>query len=88
MARNHVHEYFIPELQALIESVGLIVEKRMGTFTTEPQVKRWLKANRPDWLEVYMAAREFHTPGYMSGLFAPMLPDESRNNVWLIRTPE
>ena len=87
MARNHVHEYEIPELQELIESVGFVVDRRMGTFTSEPIVKRWLKENHPDWLEVYMASREFHTSGYMSGLFAPMLPDQARNNVWDLRKP-
>lgn len=88
MARNHVHEYFIPELQELIESVGFRVDRRMGTFTSEPQLKRWLKENHPDWLEIYMAAREFHTPGYMAGVFAPLVPDLARNNVWDIVKPE
>lgn len=86
-ARNHIHEYEIPELQALIEEAGFIVDRRMGTFTSEPVIKRWLKANHPDWLEIYMAAREFHSSGYMSGLFAPMVPDESRNNIWDCRKP-
>lgn len=85
MARNHVHEYYVDELWALIEEVGLTVERRMGTFTSEPVLLRWLKANRPDWLALYMEAREFHSAGYMSGVLAPMLPDISRNNVWLIR---
>lgn len=84
MARNHVHEYYVAELQELVESVGLKVVKRMGTFTAEPQLKRWLKANHPDWLAIYDAAREFHSAGYMSGVFAPMVPDISRNNVWVL----
>lgn len=84
MARNHLHEYYVPELQELIESVGLEVVKRMGTFTSEPVIKRWMKENRPDWLALYMEAREFHSSGYMSGVIAPMVPDLSRNNVWQI----
>lgn len=87
MARNHVHEYYVTELAELIYSVGLAVERRMGTFTAEPQLKRWLKANRPDWLALYMEAREFHSAGYMSGVLAPMLPDQSRNNVWVLKRP-
>lgn len=86
-ARNHIHEYYVPELQELIESTGLVVEKRMGTFTAEPDLKRWMKANRPDWFKLYMEAREFHSSGYMSGVIAPMVPDIARNNVWLLRKP-
>lgn len=84
-ARNHLHEYFIDELGVLIEDAGLRVERRLGTFTAEPQLKTWLKANRPDWLALYNEAREFHSSGYMAGVLAPMLPDISRNNVWIIR---
>ena len=83
-ARNHIHEYYIDELQQLIESVGLKVVRRMGTFTSEPQIKAWMKANRPDWLALYMESREFHSAGYLSGLIAPMVPDLSRNNVWVL----
>lgn len=86
-ARNHLWEYTIEELYDLIEMAGLEVVNRMGTFTSEPQIKRWLKENNPAWLEVYMAAREFHSSGYMSGLFAPMVPNESRNNIWVLRRP-
>jgi hypothetical protein len=85
MARNHIHEYYISELRALIESVGLRVVRRMGTFTAEPQIKRWMKENRPDWLALYLEAREFHSAGYMSGIIAPMVPDMARNNVWVIQ---
>lgn len=81
-ARNHLWEYRVAEIAELIDLAQLSVVNRMGTFTAEPQVKRWLKANRPDWLEVYNASRRFHSAGYLSGLFAPMLPDESRNNLW------
>ncbi len=84
MARNHIHEYYVDELRYLIESMGLKVVRRMGTFTSEPQIKRWMKENRPDWLELYLEAREFHSAGYMSGVIAPMVPDFSRNNVWLL----
>lgn len=85
MARNHIHEYYVDELQALVEEVGLEVVRRMGTFTSEPQIKAWMKANRPDWLALYLEAREFHSAGYMSGLIAPMVPDMARNNVWVLR---
>lgn len=83
-ARNHIHEYYVDELKELIESLGLVVSKRMGTFTAEPALKRWMKENRPDWYALYMEAREFHSAGYMSGVIAPMVPDIARNNVWLL----
>ena len=83
MARNHIHEYYADELQELIDSVGgLMVTRRMGTFTSEPQLLRWMKITHPEWLEIYAASRQFHSATYMSGLFAPLVPDLSRNNVW------
>lgn len=85
MARNHIHEYYVDELQEAIEATGLVVKKRMGTFTSEPQIKRWMKANRPDWLALYNESREFHSAGYLSGLIAPMVPDLARNNIWVIQ---
>jgi 2-polyprenyl-3-methyl-5-hydroxy-6-metoxy-1,4-benzoquinol methylase len=88
MARNHIHEYFVDELQELVASVGLRVDRRMGTFTSEPQLLRWLRATHPEWLEYYKAAREFHSSGYMSGVLAPMVPDISRNNVWVLSKVE
>ncbi len=83
-ARNHIHEYYIEELKELVESVGFRVAKRMGTFTSEPQLKTWMKAHRPDWYALYMEAREFHSSGYLSGVIAPMVPDIARNNVWVL----
>lgn len=88
MARNHIHEYFIPELQEMIESVGLVVSRRLGTFTAEPQLKSHLKKiGRLDLLAMYEEAREFHSSGYMSGVLAPMFPDVARNNVWILTPP-
>jgi 2-polyprenyl-3-methyl-5-hydroxy-6-metoxy-1,4-benzoquinol methylase len=84
MARNHKHEYLVWELKELVESVGLTVVKRYGTFTAEPSLKRVLKAERPDLLAIYEEIREFHSSGYASGLFAPMFPDVARNNVWVL----
>jgi SAM-dependent methyltransferase len=88
MARNHVHEYYITELEDLIDEVGLCALKRYGTFTAEPQLKRWLRANRKDWLKLYEEAREFHSAGYMSGVLAPMVPDIARNNLWVLARDE
>lgn len=87
-ARNHIHEYYIPELQELVEGVGLAVKRRMGTFTSEPVIKKWMKENRPDWYALYMESREFHSAGYLSGVIAPMVPDLSRNNVWVLTRAE
>lgn len=84
-ARNHIHEYYVDELQSAIQAAGLKVVRRMGTFTSEPQIKGWLRTTRPDWYALYMEAREFHSSGYMSGLIAPMIPDLSRNNLWVLQ---
>lgn len=87
-ARNHLHEYYVDELRDLVESVGFEVARRMGTFTAEPQILAALRRDgRDDWLALYREARAFHSAGYMSGLLAPMYPDDARNNVWLLVRP-
>jgi 2-polyprenyl-3-methyl-5-hydroxy-6-metoxy-1,4-benzoquinol methylase len=81
-AANHLHEYGIAELQALIEQRGLEVVKRYGTFASYNPLK---KALTSEHLKVYEELREFHGDDLMSCWLAPLYPDASRNNFWILK---
>lgn len=89
MARNHVHEYTVEELQRLVEAAGFRVVKRYGTFGNVIDMKRglraWLDERGYDQLagdEIMDALGEYYAPDVMANFVAPLLPDLARNNVW------
>lgn len=81
-ALNHIHEYTIPELAEAIADAGLTVEQRFGTFASYHDIK---KAARPEHLEVLDALRAFYSTDVTACFLAPLYPDASRNNFWVIR---
>lgn len=81
-AVNHVHEYTIPELHRLVESVGWEVEKRWGTFANLNSIK---KAALPDELAVLDRVGLYYNPEVQSIFLAPLYPDACRNNLWVLR---
>jgi len=81
-AKNHIHEYTIPELQELIESCGFRVENRYGTFASYPVLKKTLP---PAELEILEGIRRFYSDEVAACFLAPLHPDDSRNNVWVLR---
>lgn len=81
-AVNHCHEYTIPELQKLVESTGWEVEKRWGTFANINAIR---KVARSDELEVMDRIGLYYNPEVQSILLAPLYPDHSRNNLWVLR---
>lgn len=87
-AKNHIHEYTIEELGARIQEAGFVIEKRYGVFASYPELKKgMLAAGRDDLVTLLDQLREFHSLSYLSGVFAPMFPDYSRNNLWVCRKP-
>jgi 2-polyprenyl-3-methyl-5-hydroxy-6-metoxy-1,4-benzoquinol methylase len=83
-AVNHVHEYTIPELQALIESAGLEVEHRRGTFASANDIKK--AASKEDYI-IYKKLADYYGGDVMSTFLAPLYPDASRNNLWILKRP-
>lgn len=80
-AKNHIHEYEIAELAALIDECGLVVVERFGTFASYPDI---VKAISNEEREILERVRKFYGDDVTSCFFAPLYPDESRNNVWVI----
>jgi len=85
-ARNHTgpegpREYTVRELQEAIESSGLRVVERRGTFASYHPIKKVLT---PAHLEVYEELREFFGDDLMACFLAPLYPDASRNCFWVL----
>jgi hypothetical protein len=81
-AANHIHEYTIPQLRGLIEKTGYRVEKRFGTFANLNDLKR---VASPQELKVLEDLRVFHSPDVVACFLAPLYPDASRNNMWVLK---
>jgi DNA (cytosine-5)-methyltransferase 1 len=81
-AANHLHEWQVPELQAEIEAQGLVVEARYGAFASANELKR---SADPAHLELVRRLSAFHSGEVLACFLAPLYPDASRNNVWVLR---
>lgn len=91
-AKNHIHEYTVPELQGIMEEAGFEVVKRYGTFANYHDAKRgvteWAQAKGLDaqpFLDLYEELLEFHSHDALACFLAPIIPDHARNNVWVLR---
>lgn len=93
-AANHIHEYTVPELQKVTEKAGFTVEERYGVFmdikhigkTVPTQVGNQQPA---DLQKAIMAVRKglerYYDNDAISCIFAPLYPDNARNNLWVCR---
>jgi 2-polyprenyl-3-methyl-5-hydroxy-6-metoxy-1,4-benzoquinol methylase len=81
-AANHIHEWEIDELKAAIAKAGLEVVKRFGTFASSKDIK---KVASPAELDVAKRLSEYYSGEVLSCFLAPLYPDASRNNVWLLK---
>jgi SAM-dependent methyltransferase len=86
-AANHIHEYTIPELRQHIEGAGFRVLERYGTFASKPAIKAAM-GGKPEQVELYNRLEKWFGGEVMSVLLAPLYPDHSRNNLWVIQKPE
>lgn len=83
-AKNHIHEYEIPELQAKVEAAGFKVMSRWGTFMSWNDMK---KVATPDQVELAKALRVNLGGEVVACFLASLYPDASRNNVWVLAKP-
>jgi 2-polyprenyl-3-methyl-5-hydroxy-6-metoxy-1,4-benzoquinol methylase len=88
-AANHIHEYEIPELQKATEKAGFKIEKRYGVFMDIKHIGKAEtdRANKSAIAEVKKALSEYYDNDAISCIFAPLYPDEARNNLWICRKP-
>lgn len=97
-ARNHVHEYTVPELRKKIEDVGFTVVRRFGTFMNHNAVKKLTQDDLPELYKPYLILGEvkklynylcdYYDHDAMACFLAPLFPDQARNNLWVLRREE
>lgn len=81
-AVNHLHEYKIDELARLIQRAGLVVKARYGTFGNTVQLRKVLT---PEEKILWHRWQGRLGNDGLSVIFATDHPDQSRNNLWLLK---
>lgn len=89
-AANHIHEYYVDELQQETEKVGFEVERRFGTFMDIRHIGKAEtdRCSLESIKEVSDALREYFDNDAISNIFGPLYQDHSRNNLWVCRKPK
>ena len=80
MAKNHIHEYYILEMQASLEKTGFKVCQRFGTYMDLRQVN---KSDDPLIHELRAKLETYFDNNAVSCIMAPFLPDLARNCLWV-----
>jgi SAM-dependent methyltransferase len=89
-AANHIHEWTIAPLQLAIEGAGFRVERRIGTFASKPDIKAACLSDGDKGLrrwETYQELETWFGGDVMSAFMAPLYPNHSRNNLWVLAKP-
>jgi 2-polyprenyl-3-methyl-5-hydroxy-6-metoxy-1,4-benzoquinol methylase len=89
-AANHIHEYTVPELQKVTEKAGFVIEQRYGVFMDIKHIgKSTPSANvqNQSVKDVRDALSKYFDNDAISCIFAPLYPDNARNNLWVCRKP-
>lgn len=81
MAVNHINEMTVATLQKELEKAGWQVNKRYGTFMSDGDRKR---VATPEQNELVEKLKEYYSTDVLSCFLAPLYPDASRNNLWLL----
>lgn len=81
-AANHVHEYTAEELAGSIAAAGFAVEARYGTFANYRDIK---KVATPEQVATLDGLSRFYASDVTACFLAPLYPDASRNNVWVLK---
>ena len=81
-AANHIHEWGVQEMIDSVKKAKLQVHKRFGTFARQPAIKK--VASKAE-LDVFNRIAEYYGGEVMACFLAPLYPDASSNNIWLLR---
>lgn len=89
-AANHVNEMLYEALGAAFERHGFHIEHVYGTFASIRDYEHLLlthRAPQPSLVtqEVFTALREYYDTNFLSCVFAPLFPAQSRNCLWELR---
>lgn len=88
-AANHVNEMLYESLGAAFERHGFVVEHVYGTFASirdyEDELQNWGNKNIGGLREAFDKLREYYDTNFLSCVFAPLFPAQSRNCLWELR---
>jgi hypothetical protein len=80
-AKNHIHEYTVPELREVIEKAGFAVIKRIGTFADIKEIRTDRLAH-----DIMNKLGVYYDNDALSCMLAPAIdPDKARNNFWVLK---
>lgn len=80
-AKNHIYEYTIEELKLIFKKLNFFILKRYGTFASYSEIKNIYTNNE---LFIIKKLKEYYDDDIISIIFAPLYPDYSRNNTWIL----
>lgn len=87
-AANHVNEMLYEALGSTFERHGFIIENVYGTFASIRDYEHLLDAKNNDmgnFRQLFDSLREYYDTNFLSCIFAPIFPAQSRNCLWELR---
>lgn len=87
-AANHVNEMKREALGALLEDLGFEIFENFGTFASIRDYRDRMFKEIPGSQEVYSRLSKYYDTNVLANIFAPMVPQYARNNIWGIRPAE
>lgn len=88
-AANHVNEMLYEALGAGFERHGFVIENVYGTFASirdyEHLMARAGVGNEPRLGDIFDQLRAYYDSNFLSCVFAPLFPAQSRNALWELR---
>jgi len=81
-AANHVNEMLYESLGAAFERHGFVVEAVHGTFAS---IRDYEGLLNPEQKKLFDNLRAYYDSNFLSCIFAPLFPAQSRNCLWELR---
>lgn len=81
-AANHIHEYTVEELYHKLIANGWVLRARFGTFASLDVMKRNIL---PEHQQLVEQLSSYYGNDVLSCFLAPLYPDHSRNNTWVLQ---
>lgn len=84
-AGNHVNEIKYLALGSVLEREGFTIESTHGTFAS---LKDYEHLMPPEWLKLHQQLRAYYDTNFLSCIWAPLFPAQSRNCLWHLRNKQ
>lgn len=81
-AANHINEMTVDTLAAALRRAGFVQWKRYGTFMSDGDRKKCASSMES---EICERLKEYYSGEVVACFLAPLYPNHSRNNIWIIQ---